>query len=200
MKKIIIIALIALQLAGIQGFTQNVTEKINEAKASYSAGDLENTRFALEQALQEINQIIAKEILDMLPVELGGMKSLAAEDSFAGGASGYAGVSVHRSYKSDKSSISLDILGDSPMISSLNAILSLPSIMASDPNQKKIKIAGYKALQTKSVDDQGVVSFSIQMPFDQSLLNIESKGISDEAQLSKILNTIPVADIVAKAK
>jgi hypothetical protein len=200
MKKIIISAVMALQFFVIQGYAQDVTGKLDQAKASYSSGDLENTRFALQQALQEINQIIAKEILDMLPVEMGKMPNIIAEDSYSGGAGGFAGLTVHRNYKSEIRSVNLDILGDSPMIKTINMVLSMPGFMSGDPNQKKIKIAGYKALLTKNTDEKGSVSFTVQLPFDNSLLSVNSDGIADENELIAMLNTIPMADIAAKAK
>ncbi|NOU46713.1 MAG: hypothetical protein HOO86_06595 [Bacteroidales bacterium] len=200
MKKIIICAVMALQFFVIQGYAQDVTGKLEQAKASYSSGDLENTRFALQQALQEINQIIAKEILGMLPVEIGKMPTIVAEDSYSGGSGGFAGLTVHRNYKSVTGSLSLDIIGDSPMIKTINMVISMPGFMSGDPNQKKVKIAGYKALLTKNTDEKGVVSFTVQLPFDTSLLSVNSDGIADENELIAALNTIPMADIAAKAK
>lgn len=200
MKKLIICAVLALHLFVIQGYAQDISGKLDQAKASYSSGDLENTRFALQQALQEINQIIAKEILEMLPAEMGKMQKLVSDDSYSGGVGGFAGITVHRNYKSDVSNIGVDILGDSPMIKAINTMLAMPGFMTSDPNQKKIKVAGYKALLTKNTDDQGIVSCTVQLPFDNSLLTVNTNGIADENELIGMLNTIPVADIAKKAK
>lgn len=200
MKKLVICAMIAMQFFVIQGYAQDVTGKLDQAKSAYSAGDLENTRFALQQALQEINQMIAKEILELLPAEMGKMPKLAAEDSYSGGIGVYAGLTVHRNYKSEGSSLEIDILGDSPMIKAINSMLAMPGFMTSDPNQKKIKIGGYKALLTKNTDDQGIVSCTVQLPFDNSLLTVNTNGIADENELIGMLNTIPMADISSKSK
>ena len=200
MKKLIICAVLALQFFVIQVNAQTITESLDQAKSAYSSGDLENTRFELEKALQEINQLIAKEILDMLPSEMGKMQHLPAEDSYSGGMNGAAGLMVHRMYKTEASSLGLDILGDSPMIKAINTVLTMPAFMATDPNQKKIKVSGYKALLTKSTDEKGVVTATVQLPFDNSLLTVSTSGISDEAELIKLLNTIPMADIAAKAR
>jgi hypothetical protein len=69
--------------------------------------------------------------------------------------------------------------------------------MSSDPNQKRIKISNYKALLTKSTDDQGVVTYDIQLPFSSSMLTLKCTGIANENEVVGLANGLPV-DKIAK--
>ncbi len=200
MKKLIISTLMVVLFLGIQVKAQDVQEKLNEAQASYSSGDLENARFALQQALQGINQAIGKDILALMPDNLGGMEKDVANDNVTGVTAGFAGLFVNRNYKGENKDASIQIMSDSPMITAINAMLSMPAFMNQDPNQKRIKIENYKALLTKSVSSDGNVSYNIQMPFGSSMFTFSCNGIADENEVTGLLKNIPVDKIVKTAE
>jgi hypothetical protein len=200
MKKTMIFAMLVFLMTSFQMQAQNVEAKLNEAASSYRSGDLENARFALQQALQEINQAIGTEILGMLPNEMNNMKKVETSDNVTGMSAGYAGLFVSREYSGENRNASLQIISDSPMVAGINALLSLPTFMATDPNQKRIKVAGYKALLNKSMDDQGIVSYQLQLPFGSSLLTLDSTGISDEKEVTQMYETLPMEKIVKTAQ
>jgi hypothetical protein len=110
---------------------------------------------------------------------------------------GFAGLYVNRSYTGENKNASIEIVGDSPMMAGINALLSMPAFMSSDPNQKRIKVSNYKALLTKSADDQGVTSYEIQLPFSSSLLTFRCTGVQNENEVVGMINTLPV-DKIAK--
>jgi hypothetical protein len=187
-------------LLGIQVQAQEVQERLNEAQSSYSSGDLENARFALQQALQGINQAIGKDILGLLPDNLGGMDKVDTDDNVTGVNIGFAGLFVNRSYKGENKDAAIQIMSDSPMIAGINAMLAMPSFINSDPNQKRIKIENYKALLTKSTNTGGVVSYNIQMPFGSSMFTFTSNGINEENEVTTLLKSIPVEKIIKTAE
>jgi hypothetical protein len=198
MRKILFaITTLLIIISGIQVKAQDVQANIDEARTSYQSGNLENARFALQQALNSINQEIAKEILALLPAEMGDMPMVEGSDDVSGSSYGYAGLYVNRSYAQDTTaSSSIEIVSDSPLLAGINALLTMPAFAYSDPNQKQIKINNYKAMLTKSEDDQGTVSYDIQLPFSSSLLTFQCTGIQDENEVIGMVNTIPVDKIV----
>jgi len=198
MKKILFaFTIILICVRGLQVQAQDVQTNIDQARSSYQSGDLENTRFALQQALNSINQEIAEEILALLPAEMNNMSMVEGSDDVSGTSYGYAGLYVNRSYARDTTtSSSIEIVSDSPFLAGINALLTMPAFMSSDPNQKQIKINNYKALLTKSLDDQGVASWDIQLPFSNSLLTFKCTGIQDENEVIGMVNTLPVDKIV----
>jgi len=201
MKKILILlTLTLLTVPGAIAKAQEVTASLDEALSSYKSDNLENTRFALQGALNGINQAIGKEILAILPDEMNGMPKIEAGDDVTGVNTGFAGLFISRSYTSEDRNASIEIVSDSPLLAGINTILAMPGFMTSDENQKRIKIEGYKALLTRNTDNEGMVSYDLQMPFSGSLLTFQCAGIEDENEVIGMAGKIPVDEIVAIAR
>lgn len=201
MKKIQIFLTAALiTIAGARVEAQEVTANLDEALSSYHSDKLEDARFALQGALNGINQAIGKEILAILPEEMNGMPKEETGDDVTGINTGFAGLFISRSYTAEGRNASIEIVSDSPLLAGINTILAMPGFMTSDENQKRIKIEGYKALLTRNTDGEGLVSYDLQMPFSGSLLTFQCAGIEDENEVIGMANRIPVDDIVAIAR
>lgn len=198
MKKLNII--LFLLTAATLTFGQDVAQKLNTAKSSYKSGDLENTRFALQEALNEVNHTIGKEILALLPKSMGNMNAVPESDDVTGVNIGFAGLYVSRDYSGENNSSSFEIVSDSPLLSGISSLLTMSVFMAADPNQKRIKVDGYKALLTREESTEGAVSYNMQLPFGSSLLTFECDGVSSEEDVMSMINSIPVAEIVRVAQ
>lgn len=179
---------------------QDVTTNLNTAGSAYSSGDLENARFALQEALNGINQAIGQEILSKLPVDLEEMNYVESSDNVTGTNMGFAGLYVERAYKGETSDASLTIISDSPMMAGISSLLTMSVFMASNPDQKRIKVDGYKALLTRNADEEGNVSYDCQLPFGNSLLTFTTHGITEEKTVIRMMEAIPVAEIVKIAQ
>ena len=196
MKKLIYT--IALAVLGIfSASAQDVTAKLNEAKSEYAGGNLDNARFALQDVLNQINQAIGKDILAILPANLGGMAVNSKDDNVTG-AAGFAGLFVNRTYGTETKTAKIEIMSDSPMLTSLNAILALPAIMGnSDPNQKRVKIAGYKAVLQKENSQTDNGSYTLQVPINNTLLTFRVTGFPNDNDVVNMANSLPI-DQIAK--
>ncbi|MBP6977803.1 MAG: hypothetical protein PHD61_05890 [Bacteroidales bacterium] len=192
--------ILILSLFAIQVHAQDVSGQLNTATASYTSGDLENARFSLQEALNGVNQALGKEILDLLPGTLGGMNAQLDADNVTGTNMGFAGLYVNRDYQKDTiRDASLEIISDSPMLATVNSLLTMSTMFSSDPNQKRIKIGSYKALMTKS-ESNDIISYDIQMPFGNSMMTFKTNGIADEAEVTGLVNSLPITDIVRLAQ
>jgi hypothetical protein len=109
------------------------------------------------------------------------------------GASGWAGVVVHREYGTGDKNIDLEIITNSPLIGSLNAVLSLPFV-ANNADQKVVRVAGYKALVQKVSGDNDASNYELQLPLSNTLITLKAPGYSQD-QVIKMAGTLPVADI-----
>lgn len=179
-------------VAGAQEFDKNIAT----AKSSYSSGNLENARFAMEQMLRDLDMAIGKEIIKMLPTKMGAMNANVKDDNVAGSG---AGLFVHRSYGTAPKVLNLDIINNSPMISAVNAVLALP-FMTGDSNQKVVKVQGYKSVLRKNVNTEtNVTGYELQIPFNNTLLTLRADDIS-EADIQAFANTIPLAKIAEFAQ
>jgi hypothetical protein len=173
---------------------QDFNTNIQTARQSYSSGNLEGSRFAMQQMLQELDIISGKETLKILPSTLGGLNAKISEDEVSG-AAGFAGAIIHREYEAGGKKASLEIISNSPMISSINAILALPFIgTGSNGDQKVVKIEGYKALIQKNSSNNA--SYEIQIPLGSTLITARTENYTDD--IMKLANSIPVGLIAQK--
>lgn len=198
MKILIILPFILCVGAGIHA--QDVQARLDEAMSSYRSDDLENTRFALQEALTEINREVGREILAALPAEMNSLPMIEDEDNVTGMNSSFAGLFVHRSYRGENRSASIDIVSDSPMMAGINTILAMPGFMTSDDNQKRVKVSNYKALLTKNESETGEISWDLQVPLNSSLLTFGCKGFTSESEVMDMANQLPVKQIVEIAE
>jgi hypothetical protein len=174
---------------------QDFTANIQTARQSYTSGNLEGSRFAMQQMLQELDIISGKETLKILPATLSTLNAKSAEDEVTGG-SGFSGAVIHRKYEAGDKTATLEIISNSPLLSSVNAILALPFVGAgSNGNQKVVKIDGYKALIQKG-SETDKTSYDVQIPLGSTLITLHTENYTDD--IVKLASSIPVAQIAQK--
>ncbi len=179
---------------------QDISASLNEAKTAYTSGSLDDARFALEQSVQQIDQAIGKEILQILPANMSGLEFQKEQDNVVGTSLGFAGLFVDRNYGGGQQSVNIEIIGDSPLMAGLNAMLAMPAVITSgDPNQKRIKIDGYKSILQKETNTEGIESYSVMIPANSTLISLKCTGFN-ENQVTSMANTIPVSEIVKLAQ
>lgn len=183
--------LIPSLLVSAQDFSKNLAT----AKTSYGSGDLENARFAMQQMMNDIDMAIGKEVLKLLPAKMDAMASNAKNDNVTAN-TGLTGVLIHRDYGTGAKTCNLDIMGNSPLVASLNAILAIPFMGNSgDGTQKIIKVDGYKGILQKTVDSEtNKTDYTLQIPLNSTLLTLAVPN-STEAEVTKLASTIPVQQI-----
>lgn len=193
MKKISIICFIiaASTIARAQDFNKNIAD----ARSSYSSGNLEAARFAMQQMLTDLDMAIGREVLKMLPEKMGALASNSANDNVTSN-TGLAGVIIHRDYGAGNKAYNLDLMGNSPLVASINAILSIPFMGNSgDGTQKIIRVEGYKAMLQKSVDETTKqTDYTLQVPIGSTLLTFTAPNTTEE-EMVKMANTIPLSRI-----
>ena len=191
MKNLIIVVLIMIA-TGTNA--QNFTADIKSAKSSYSAGKLEDAHFSLLQAMQEVDLIIGNEVMKQLPAKMDTYASNPGDDNVSANV-GFVGTTIHRSYGPEKN-IDLSIIGNSPLITTLNAFLSTPLLggMMSNGNNKIIKVQGYKGQLTKDAAANGQTNYTVQVPVGSSLVTFTAKNTTD-SQILTWANTLPLQQI-----
>lgn len=177
-------------------YAQDFSQNLSSAKASYTSGKLADAHFSLEQAIQELDMIVGKEILKMLPDNFNGQASVAADDQVSANV-GFVGATVHRAYGTQGSEI--EIISNSPLINTLNSFLNMPLIggMMRNSTTKVVKINGYKSRLEKTGDNPaGGSDYTLQIPLKSALISITAKGTDDNKVLT-FANTLPIDKIAA---
>jgi hypothetical protein len=191
MKNLIILAFILL---ASNCFAQNFATDIATAKTAYASGKLEDAHFALQQAMQEIDLIIGHEVLKLLPAKMDTYSVNTKDDNVTSNA-GFIGTTIHRSWGTDNNA-DLSIIGNSPLVSTINAFLNTPMLggMMSNGNSKIIKVQGYKGQLQKEEGSNGQTNYTIQIPLGNSLITFTGKNTTD-TQVTAWVNTIPLQQI-----
>jgi len=199
MKKLafIVVGLVTCISVVAQEFDKNIAT----ARSTYSSGNLQDSRFAMEQMLRDLDMAIGKEILKLLPANMGSLLAVQKEDNVSG-TGGYVGLYVNRHYGADPKRASIEIINNSPLINSLNAILSMPVIggMMRDENQKIVRVQGYKSILNKHANaETGKTNYELQIPMNNTLLTLKMDDTT-EADITAAANTIQLAKIVEIAQ
>jgi hypothetical protein len=194
MKKLII--LITVSSVTVTAQSQDFKTDVATAKTSYAANKLEDAHFALQQALSEIDMIIGREVLKLLPAKMDTAVSNSKEDNVSSNV-GFAGATVHRSYgKSEKATI--EIISNSPLIGTLNTLMNMPMMggLMRDENNKTVKVQGYKARLEKQSGNDDQPTYELKIPFSSALLTLTVQKTS-EKEILKFADTLPL-DQIAK--
>lgn len=176
-------------------FAQDFNKNVASARNSYAAGNLEEARFAMQQMLNDLDMAIGREVLKMLPAKMGSFSSNASNDNVTAN-TGLTGVVIHREYGSGDKILNLDLMSNSPLVASINAILSIPFMGNSgDGTQKVIRIDGYKGMLQKTVDEETKkTDYTLQIPIGSTLLTFTAPDTSEE-EVVRMANTIPLSQI-----
>ena len=122
MKYLIILGCFFITTAA---FSQDFKTDITTAKTAYASGKLEDAHFALLQAMQEVDIIIGKEVLKLLPPKMDTLSVNTKEDQVSANA-GFIGCTIHRSYGKMTKKADLSIISNSPLVAMLNSVLNTP--------------------------------------------------------------------------
>ncbi len=193
MKKCLLVMIIILGTVALS-YAQDFSKDLTVAKASYTSGNLADAHFSLEQAIQELDMIVGKEVLDILPKDFNGLTADEKKDQVAANV-GFVGATVHRQY-GDKGS-QVEIISNSPMIATLNSFLNMPILggMMRNSTTKVVKVNGYKArLEKDGENADGSSNYTLQIPLKSALITFTGKGM-DESKILSFANTIPIDKI-----
>ena len=191
MKQILFFIFIVIATSG---YSQNFSTDISTAKTAYASGKLEDAHFALQQAMQEIDIIIGKKVIAMLPQKMDSYTANAKDDNVTANV-GFIGTTIHRDYGQNMD-VDLSIIGNSPLVGTLSTMLNAPLIggLMRDANNKIIKVQGYKGQLQKTETSNGKADYTLQIPLGSSLIIFTGKNTTD-SQITALANTIPLADI-----
>ena len=169
--------------------------EVATAKTSYASGKLEDAHFALQQALGDLDIIIGKEVLKLLPTQLGSLNANTNSDNVTANV-GFIGATIHRDYGSPEKKAEIEIISNSPLLGTLNAFLNTPLIggMMRDENNKTVKVQGYKARLERTDAGNGKFNYKLDVPFSSSLLTLNVDN-SAESEILGMANKIPFQDV-----
>lgn len=179
--------LISLKVAG-----QSQAETfIKEAQDFLAKKEYKQAQLSLQDAINDINTMLAQDIAKTLPAEINGLKSEGDGDVNTG-AMGMVGggISITKKYRNEtnkSNDAEVQILANSPLLSTMNMYLNNPGMMGQD--YKSVRVGGtqraiLKTEMQDSYDDSGaskkIRSTEIQIPLSSTLITLHLNGFATE--------------------
>ncbi len=164
---------------------------IKEAQQYLVEKNYQQAQLSLQDAINDINNIIAVHIGEALPVEINGLKAdeAASVNSGAMGMMG-GGMSISKNYThpaKKENQAEVLILANSPMLASINMFMSNPAMLGE--GYKSVRVGPRRAILKSEMDDyydngasKKIRSSELQIPLSQTLITINLKGFATEQE------------------
>ena len=172
---IVILISISIVISGTV-YADEITDAIKEAIEYYEEGDLVESASSLDYASQLIRQKRSGGLETFLPEPLSGwlaedVKSQAAGAAYLGGM-----ITATRKYRKEQSSITIELITDSPMMQSMVMMLSNPAYATADGG-KLTKIKRQKAvIKYKPSNKDGEINIVVAKKY---LVKVKGRKIKE---------------------
>ena len=188
MKKIALFLLAAS--IGFRLTAQSQAETfIKEALDYLAKKEYKQAQLSLQDAINDINVMLAKQVAESLPAEINGLKAEGeSEINTAGMGMIGGGMQITKRYRNEtkkENDAEVQLLANSPLMSAMNMYLTNPSMMG--PDYKSVRVGTNRAIlktEMQDYDDNGTAkkirSTEIQIPLSQTLINIRANGFATE--------------------
>jgi hypothetical protein len=194
MQRIARIILLITCTALFWSFAQadEISSQIDKAKTLYSQGKYSEAVTELNFAINQIQNLQMDRYKTAFPDALGGWEAA----DFEGGAAGMAfmggGISVSRSYSTNEgsTSVKIEVVSDSPMLSGVMMMLSNPMFLG---GKKVVSIGGEKGVEEWSDSDQsGQLQIVVE---NRMLITVSGNGLSGKDLLYTYANKINIGKL-----
>lgn len=189
MKKIVLFSLAAL--LGLRAIGQSQAETfIKEAQDYLAKKEYKQAQLSLQDAINDINTILARQVAESLPAEINGLKADGDGEVNAGGMGMIGGgMQITKRYRNEtkkENEAEVQILANSPLLSTMNMYLTNPSMLGT--NYKSVRVGTNRAILKSEMQDADngsggsvkIRSTEIQIPLGQTLITIRTGGFATE--------------------
>lgn len=196
MKHLFILFILALALQ-VSAQTQAETY-IKEAQGYLAKKEYKQAQLSLQDAINDINNLVAQQVAEILPKEINGLKAEGDGDvSTAGMGMMGGGMQIAKRYRNQAVSgqdAEVQILANSPMLATMNMYLTNPSMLGS--GYKSVRVGTNRAILKSDVQESGegdgkkTRSTEIQIPLGQTLITVRTNGLASEQDELAFANKI----------
>ncbi len=171
---------------------------IKEAQTFLTQKNYKQAQLSLQDAMNEINNLLAKQIAEAIPSQIGDLKSVG-EPEITNATMMGAGMQIMKTYKNaakPEVSAEITILSNPSVIAGLTMFINNPSLMGQ--GQKSIRIGARRAIAKTEMedrtDDKGITKqvrvTEIQIPLSQTMVTVKSIGLANEQEEQAFVSKI----------
>lgn len=205
MKKILTVSFLFFVACNMFGQDQ-IDTYIKDAQTAIAAKDYRSAQLSLQDAINELNNLIAQQIAEALPAEINGLKAEgdASTNSASLGAMG-GGIMISQSYSNpsnENNEAEINIVANSPMIATMGMYLSNPAMLGE--GYKSVKVGTQRAILKSEMEEKFVEdgkpyiqvrSTEIQIPLGQTLITMDLSGFASEADELSFASKLDLAKL-----
>ena len=184
---VIIVCLLSLSLAA-----QNQADTyIKEAQTFLANKQYKDAQLSLQDAVNQINLLIAEQVVAAMPDEINGLKAETGNQSSTTGMFG-GGIQISKSYNNttdEGNDADVNIIANSPMLTAMSMYISNPTMLG--PDYKSVRIGTQRAILKSEMDGDNR-STEIQIPLSTTLITIEMKGFASEPAELDFVNKLGI--------
>lgn len=190
MKKMVLFLLAPMFSLPLTGQSQ-AEAFIKEAQDYLAKKEYKQAQLSLQDAINDINALLAKQVAESLPDEINGLKA-EGESEVSGGGIGMigGGMQISKRYRNEakqENEAEVQIIANSPLLNALSMYISNPSMMG--PDYKSVRVGTNRAIlktEIQESDENGTVkkirSTEIQIPLGQTLITLRAGGFATEQE------------------
>lgn len=145
LSRVLPLLLVAVLHTSVLHAEDNVLSTIREATRQYESGDYTGAASNLDYAAQLVRQQKSERMKSLLPEPLSGWEGREANAQALGAAILGGGITVSRDYKRGTSSLSVEIVSDSPVLQSVLMMVNNP-VFAGAGGGKLENLKGQRAI------------------------------------------------------
>ncbi len=186
MKKFALFFIAALICIRVSGQSQ-ADAFIKEAQDYLSKQEYKQAILSLQDAINDINLQLAKQVAESLPAEINGLKADGENEvSTAGMGMIGGGMQITKRYRNEakeSNDAEVQILANSPLLSTLSMYISNPSMLGQE--YKSVRVGTTRAILKSETEDDGTTktrSTEIQIPLGQTLIMVRANGFATEQE------------------
>jgi hypothetical protein len=174
---------------------------IKEAQDFIAKKEYKQAQLSLQDAISEINMMLAKQVAESLPAEINGLKA-EGEGEIGGAGMGMmgGGIQIIKRYRNDakpENDAEVQIIVNSPMISAMNMYLTNPSMAGA--GYKSVRVGTTRAILKTDLQDSDngakARSTEVQIPLGQTLITINANGFTNEQDELSFANKLDLEKI-----
>lgn len=190
MKNVVLFLLAAA--IGLRASGQSQAETfIKEAQEYLAKKEYKQAQLSLQDAINDINTLLARQVAQSLPAEINGLKA-DGEGEVTNGNLGMigGGMQISKRYKNEtqqSNDAEVQIIANSPLLTTMNMYIGNPAMLGSE--YKSVRVGTARAIlksEMQEVDNNGttkkVRSTEIQVPLGQTLITIRANGFATEQE------------------
>lgn len=177
---------------------------IKEAQDFLAQKNYAQAQLSLQDAINEINNMMGGQVADALPDEINGLVS--TNENTSGGAMGMmgGGTTITKNYTHPSKSehnAEVQIIANAPMLSAINMYITNPGMMGSE--YKSVRVGTRRAILKSEMEDYypsngpsiKIRSSEIQIPLSQTLITVNARGFASEADELAFVNKLDIEKI-----